>query len=71
MGVPQLASISARVERGPDKSTVLGLRRKCRRAVAGVENVLPHERGGGQSAFDWKKRSKVRVTGIVVKSPSI
>jgi hypothetical protein len=41
-------------------SIFFALSRKCRRAVAAIENVLPHEKGGGQAAFDWRKRSKVR-----------
>ncbi|XP_047309118.1 probable inactive dual specificity protein phosphatase-like At4g18593 [Impatiens glandulifera] len=31
--------------------------RKCRRMVASDDLVVPHERGGGQSSFKWKKRS--------------
>ncbi|KAL3519968.1 hypothetical protein ACH5RR_018117 [Cinchona calisaya] len=31
--------------------------KKCRRIVASQEHVVPHERGGGQKCFVWKKRS--------------
>ncbi|GAQ83072.1 Dual specificity phosphatase [Klebsormidium nitens] len=48
-----------------DKKVVCYRCRKCRRAVAGVENVLPHDKGGGQSAFDWKKRSKSLDSGAI------
>eukprot|EP00897_Mesotaenium_endlicherianum_P002562 jgi/Mesen1/2333/ME000155S01426 len=30
--------------------------RKCRRVVAAAEHVVPHEAGGGSTAFKWKKR---------------
>lgn len=31
--------------------------KKCRRIVASAEQVVPHQRGGGQKCFKWKKRS--------------
>lgn len=31
--------------------------KKCRRMVATEEMVVPHERGGGQKCFKWKKRT--------------
>ncbi|CAM8985863.1 hypothetical protein QQ045_008380 [Rhodiola kirilowii] len=31
--------------------------KKCRRIVASQENVVPHERGGGETCFKWRKRS--------------
>ncbi|XP_057947926.1 probable inactive dual specificity protein phosphatase-like At4g18593 [Malania oleifera] len=31
--------------------------KKCRRIVAAKENVVPHERGAGETCFKWRKRS--------------
>ncbi|XP_030968307.1 probable inactive dual specificity protein phosphatase-like At4g18593 [Quercus lobata] len=31
--------------------------KKCRRIVAVQENLVPHERGKGESCFKWQKRS--------------
>ncbi|CAI9087286.1 OLC1v1021323C1 [Oldenlandia corymbosa var. corymbosa] len=31
--------------------------KKCRRIVASQDHIQPHEPGGGQQCFKWKKRS--------------
>nr|GMD01759.1 probable inactive dual specificity protein phosphatase-like At4g18593 [Ipomoea batatas] len=31
--------------------------KKCRRIVASADQVVAHQRGGGQKCFKWKKRS--------------
>ncbi|XP_057471449.1 probable inactive dual specificity protein phosphatase-like At4g18593 isoform X3 [Actinidia eriantha] len=31
--------------------------KKCRRIVASLEHVVPHERGEGQKCFKWRKRT--------------
>lgn len=30
--------------------------KKCRRIVASRELIVPHERGGGQKCFKWRKK---------------
>ncbi|GAA0149762.1 hypothetical protein Leryth_026857 [Lithospermum erythrorhizon] len=39
------------------KPQVLYRCKKCRRIVASKEQIVPHEQGGGQQCFKWKKRS--------------
>lgn len=34
--------------------------KKCRRVIARDENVLVHDVGGGEAAFNWKKRDTKR-----------
>ena len=31
--------------------------KKCRRIVASEDNIVPHERGKGESSFKWNKRT--------------
>lgn len=39
------------------KTQVMYRCKRCRRIVASQELVVPHEHGGGQKCFKWKKRS--------------
>ncbi|KAL3522461.1 hypothetical protein ACH5RR_015295 [Cinchona calisaya] len=49
------ASNNSDLDSGLKRKTVYRCK-KCRRIVASQELVVPHERGGGQKCFKWKKR---------------
>lgn len=39
------------------QSQVIYRCKKCRRIVAAQKNIVPHERGKGETSFKWKKRN--------------